>query len=767
MANILKGRRRDSRTPSKVGTQHAWRYYSPDVKNKLHEDWGELDWEKYYADNPGVPWTVALNAINFRKKEFYRTSFKYFALRKPPEKKDYENSHDYATVQATLREAAKSLESDELNMAEDTRKHYGQVKLQNKIDSIQKYLKRKQDEAIKIESQIYNNIIKDQLSMNKDYLNFVDNTKLNKGGQKISTLSSIENMSTIELWTGAAYNMLIPPGEKSFYEVLNEENKKQFAFFAYIKSKELYEKLRATGEMSIFSRHKARKYAKEKIFEYENLDTAQDIEETIDETSLLILDSVFEEYSNRIGDAIIRTELKDAMGKALGVYLEEDKNGNKRLKDKKINVSAKQVSTLIREKMSKAMAEIHQNHPNIQTNLTIKLGDEGGYFFVALDPTMSTSTNAFHKLKLQEQLIYLNNRAEDDKKTFAKFLSEDDNAEALINNMLDLIKDTIGKIDTKSLNLLGIGKLEIDEFKNFRNNAKTFCDKVKRDKTKIMARGLISDLWKSFNTANNNAFVSGLLGELGSLYSINNIFHKKGSMTGNTQGHMSSFGYNVNDLTYLAEGLYETDRKPSLKSDGTERKGIRKNSKETKLGINVKHYVDHTGNQFTLYKSDTGISINSNSIKKYLSSEETQLLRFISANSGLFSASFMEQMAMNAAYSNIPNFYRLQDRDRASAINVLFEINNVVYPLSYIYMNALDQLDKNISDNQTDFSLFDVKVRNKQDGLFLFDDINEARKEWDDDSFRISTRKTGSGETTIKIFTKGLNINLVSFGLFN
>ena len=73
--------------------------------------------------------------------------------------------------------------------------------------------------------------------MNKDYLNFVDNTKLNKGGQKISTLSSIENMSTIELWTRAAYNMLIPPGEKSFYEVLNEENKKQFAFFAYIKSK--------------------------------------------------------------------------------------------------------------------------------------------------------------------------------------------------------------------------------------------------------------------------------------------------------------------------------------------------------------------------------------------------------------------------------------------------------------------------------------------------------------------------------------------------
>lgn len=748
MANLLRGRNRTSRTQTWVGSQNAYKYYSNETK---------LAYAKNpIQNNPRVPWTVALNAINFKKKEFRRGAFKYFALKDPPVEKRYDKEagdfqrHDYLTVQETLRDAAN-------NFTEE----YQKRKLENRISGIKDYLEKKQDEAIKMETQIYQNTIQKELKEEIPYAIFLNNTTLNEGGQKItkdSLKDNIRKISTIELWTRAAYSLLIPEGDKSFFENLSEKEKEQFAFFAYIKSKELYDQLRATGEMAIFSRHKARKYGRDVLGM--NIDTEKNIQQVIDKESLLVLDKAFDLYLDNQNDVMIKEYLRQVMNDALGVYLV----GKKELKEGKQNVSATQVSKLIRDRLSEAMVNIHKNFPNIDQNLTIKLGEKDNYFLIVLDPTKNTSMNKFHKLKLQEQMRYLQTIAQDgDEKTFREFLQEDKNALDLINKMIDLIGDIIDKkIQSRTLNLLGMGKFNIHNLQKFRKYALSFCEKVINDKNTIMAEGLISDLWASFNTNNSNAFVSGLLGELGALYSINKIFNKRGSMTGSTWGNMGGFGQNVNDLTYSASGLFETDRQPT---EG--RKGIRRNSKETKLGINVKHYVDHTGNQFTLYKSEKGISVNNNAIKKYLDSEEVQLLRFITANSGLFSASFIEQMAISAAYSNIPNFYRLQDRSKTSAINVLFEINNVVYPLSYIYSNALYQLNKAAEDSFQKLNLFSADVENKEDSLYSFKDISEARKKWDDDSFRISTRRTRTSETTVRIYTKGLNINLVSFGLFN
>lgn len=737
-------RRKGSRTQNIVGSGVAYKYAKESLdKNK----YGQREFT-----GPRVKWTVALNAINFEEQRFRRYAFKYFSVKNPPQLEDKEDDvsrrgHSYKEVQDALRDSALSMEDWLFEQG-----------LNNQIDSLYYYLENQRQEAIRKEEEIYEKFVQPRLTemgiQNIGYKNFVENTPV--GEKPYFSLANsplnFSNMTTIELWTRAAMNQLIPFTDKT-YRNLSENKKNELAFYSFIKSKELYEALKMDERLSFFSRH----YALGK-------DYAEEIEDKVNLESLEILDRALREHfedeiknDNLLGQLIDKAVF-DTYTTVVGV-----KGGKtiRKIKENKINTSAEQASRTIRNKLGKYLAEMVKKNKEIDEKFTkVELSNEKDQvFFLVYADGFKPKTVLY-----QEKINYFINSMHMTEAEFKELMQNPTKENAklaleFIQHMFSVILEKIQDVNTtnNSLNLLGLGKLNLPENeKAFKSRAITYGKNLfSENKTLqiIKSKKMISAMWKSFDASNNNTFISGLLGEIGAL-NVGHIFENsdiKGLITGATYGNKNSFGQSVNDLQFRG-----------------------KDSKYN-IGVNVKHYVDSSGNTMTLYPEGS-ISSSNDIISKYLEPEEKEILRFISANSGLFKKGTLEKEGYLIAYNHVPEFYRLQDRTRGSLTNVFFELNNVIYPLSYIYDNALAQLEElaeNIKHARNKISalrggkLFDVEVKNYKENLYQYHDVHEAFEQWEDDDFRLSTRKFPSGETTINIKTKGLKINLMSLKLFN
>lgn len=737
-------RRKGSYTQNIVGSGVAYKYAKKSLdKNK----YGQREFI-----GPRIKWTVALNAINFDEQRFRRYAFKYFSVKNPPQlenKRDdvSRRGHTYKEVQDALRDSALSMEDWLFEQG-----------LNNQIDSLYYYLEKQRQEAIRKEEEIYEKFVWPRLTemgiKNIGYKDFVENTPV--GEKPYFSLANsplnFNDMTTIELWTRAAMNQLIPFTDKT-YRNLSENKKNELAFYSFIKSKELYNALKMDERLSFFSRH----YALEK-------DYAEEIEDKVNLESLEILDRALREHfedeiknDNLLGQLIDKAVF-DTYTTVVGV-----KGGKtiRKIKENKINTSAEQASKTIRNKLGRYLAEMAKKNKEIDEKFTkVELSNEKDQvFFLVYADGFKPKTVLY-----QEKINYFVNRLHMTEAEFKELMQNPTKENAklaleFIQHMFSVILEKIQNVNTtnNSLNLLGLGKLNLPENeKAFKNRAITYGKNLfSENKTLqiIKSKKMISAMWKSFDASNNNTFISGLLGEIGAL-NVGNIFENsdiKGLITGATYGSKNSFGQNVNDLQFRG-----------------------KDSKYN-IGVNVKHYVDSSGNTMILYPEGS-ISSSNDIISKYLEPEEKEILRFISANSGLFKLSTLEKEGYLIAYNHVPEFYRLQDRTRGSLTNVFFELNNVIYPLSYIYDNALAQLEElaeNIKHARNKISalrggkLFDVEVKNYKENLYQYHDVHEAFEQWEDDDFRLSTRKFPSGETTINIKTKGLKINLMSLKLFN
>ena len=202
-----------------------------------------------------------------------------------------------------------------------------------------------------------------------------------------------------------------------------------------------------------------------------------------------------------------------------------------------------------------------------------------------------------------------------------------------------------------------------------------------------------TSLWKSFYAQKTDDFFNGLFGEIIGLVNFSSLMGRadyKTHLTGGVvaQANKKKVGGLVNDLIFSKDIRRKNE-------DGSKGKRI----SYVRHGVNVKHYVRQKGSIFKLYGNSGKNGIFTSYTAKYLSAAQLNLVRFILANSQYFMASAMgktisiEDIIMNVAIFAIPQYLRISDRTRKSASNLFFQINNVVYPTSYIYTCALEQID--------------------------------------------------------------------------
>lgn len=626
-----------------------------------------------------------------------------------------------------------------------------------------------------------------------------------------------KDMSTIELWTRAANNALQrnnlnPNGFIFYFE--NDRDADLYAFTRILSSREFYNALQGPLETQIFSRTGALKKKKssgktvstleltDKI-SYEAIEQlVEDIQiglgETIydDGNSIFNLGSMKLNVRSRFGFDNLRTNIAKGLATVLKNYygneIEVTNTGKwtkidmSKATRKNKSTSAVQVSKMIREKLSEiidnaidgAFGKDEKAKQEFGRNFSITISDgNGGAYFVVTSNKYSQKSILYQATK--EKFEELKEKAIEQgisEKEFSDYLSENfDVSKLLIETVFNIFEQTIKNMDYPELNMLSLGTLNIKNFiskcyiknattpyfvsqKDFYNKAAYYAGLAKMALEIFFGKGHgISYLWKSFKIANSNAFLSGLFGEIAALSDINTIFKKYGFMTGS---YSSMLGYG--DTAHMA-GQSVNDIRNSFKTGQVDTKG-RQIGKS--VGTNIKHYVMHEGNTLTLYssKNNDGLSVYSPEMDKYLSKEDSNILRFITSNSGYFnSEEIIKRIGITIANLHLAQFYRAVDFTRGSALNIFYELNNVIYPLTYIYQSIINELE--MSKKDISRMLLDVKLSGAKEGKPpMYKDVDEAGKKWKDSDWKISER--GKKELDMKIKTKGLKVNLVSLNLF-
>lgn len=663
----------------------------------------------------------------------------------------------------------------------------------------------------------YSNFVKNTSIDNKNEISNVKNRY--KEDNLLKKAAYYNNMSTIELWTRAANNALEYNSNSNGFAFYfdNETDADLYAFTRIISSVEFYQALKTSFDTSIFTRTGALKKRNKMHPELEN-------EELADKISFAAIEQLVEDFNiglseslNDNGNSIfdlgdlspnmqsqfafntLRTYLGKALAEALSVYygnvivsgtgrdtkIDIEKLARKKIK---LNTSATAASRLIRTKLSKKIDEFIETQITVGTkqqvmekrrafgrNFSIKISDgNGGNYFVVQSDKYSAKSEAY----LASKTIYEKLREESqtkNEKEFSDYLSENpDINKQLIVAVFGVFEKKIKEMNQPKLNLLNLGEFDINNFiskcyiinkttpyfisqKDFYNKARYFT-KLAKDAIQIFfGKGHgISSLWKSFKVANSNAFLSGLFGEISALGDINRIFKRYGFMTG---AYSSMLGYG--DTAHMA-GQAVNDIRNTYQTGEVDKKGRKKGKS---IGANVKHYIG-AKDTLVLYpsKNNDGLSIYSSGMDKYLSKEDSNILRFITSNSGYFdSKKIIERIGITIAGLHLSQFYRAVDFTTGSALNVFYELNNVIYPLTYIYQTVINELEKAKKD--INMSLLDIKLIGKKENKPpMYENVGEAREKWKDNDWRIATRK--GRELDMKIKTNGLKVNLVNLNLF-
>lgn len=498
----------------------------------------------------------------------------------------------------------------------------------------------------------------------------------------------------------------------------------------------------------IFSRRAALRYGRSQSSLEKDINKFQKaldkIDNKISREALLVL---YDNYNSFIEENIIggteekdyiKQMLLDAMDSAMSNYFQMRKDGKgiARSAFKGKGQLASSVSKTIRDKIQTALknaqeeAEKNSSYRIDNFDYSIQLGDENDVFFSV---SAEHNTSAFYQAK-------------------GKDLKDEEFVQDFFINFRNIALNFRNKYNYSELNLRkSLGKIKISDLVNSNNNKKldfhTFLDKA----INFINSGEVfyffrksyqtKGYWKSFNVANSNTFLTGLFGELAGVFTLSTAFQARARLTGSAFSVFGeSKGQSVNDLRI-------------------------KTSTGDTIGVNVKNYM-FSDTTLTLYGDETNYSIANQALNKYLTSEDRQIIQFAVENSGYFAKEAIQKIGTQISMYHFPEFIRVFDHTRGSRKNLFFNLNGVIYPLSYIYLCILNELDEIKNKEQLQNIFMKVSVVNYSSEPFMYSDLGTARENWSEEQFRLTNIKK-STKTDLLLQPKGLKVNLVSLSLFS
>ena len=710
--------------------------------------------------NPNVPWTQALNAL-----DYYRPSYYYFYLKHPPEDETgpgYNVKHDagkggfsqygfrsYEQVQADIKAWMKHIYDI-----------YNTNSVEKVIKTMRSHLITQKEECYEEERAFFENIMKESGHGGQfNYEILLSNTTpsgiKNIEQKKSKNVSEIPKMTTVEFWTRAGNSLL--GGINALKEKIEQDKSyaDKLAAATAFKSRDLYDILVRDFNASIFSRHSALKYAQEankqarekgqkELFPDIDDKYIRDLGNLVDNVAMQVLETDIEQLIMQELDQEMQEDLKTIFSTALPDIRSYKKRGT--LKQSGAPVTATTASVRIRNDVMKALKD---NKTKIKQKTLDKyfkdkvfnLGSGSDiYFSIPLDKGGNALYEASVKFQLKET---------GSTEGFKNIIENDKNMqERLIQVIFDTLIKNIKELPATQLDLSSLGYFDIEQYyrdiNSFKNGAARALQNYENNAYHIIKRSVQRpDFYKNFTTANSPQYVSGLLGELGTMLDFQQLVREANVVW--TGSSYTEFGQSANDLQWKD------------------------------IGMQVKRSVYRSSGEYTLYDRGNDLSIKDEYLRRYLGWEDLQLMRFVAGNAKFFEHPDrqLQEIATTVAHFHIESFYRINVYNaRAGARdkrNVFFEISNVIYPGTYIYDCALEQLNKiaEEEDMTGKSALFNVQVSssNNYDSR-NYEDINEARENYYIDNYRVSNNYKDL-QTDITFRTKGLKVNLMKLALFS
>lgn len=626
-------------------------------------------------------WNGGIKSI-YKKQKLY----KYFYLSNPP--KDNEKQFKaYNDVQSAIREEAEEMQNFVSNSIDND-----SIKRSDKI--IEEMEKRAKD-SLNNEEILYKKIVKNEKDKEK-YLNMSDEEK-------------------IKFWTSYSYRVTDNSQKK-----LTELNDMQ-AFKLIIGSVQFYEAVKSK-QSEIFSRHKLLQGNSGKLGKYitgkNNLTGKNDL-----------FKDILTELKNSINSQTGSNSIYPMIDNTINTYLIEAiddfiKGSKTDKKDLKITAIRKVHEYKSRKSNSNIEYQASTFSTNLRNDIRRIIEEE------IKKQNISSDYIYTYKLKNSKNNTFLQVTLDENRQNIFSLEQKNFQYSAQdIKNMIDsnniseqgkainiLIEKTIKSFNKALLSLnpselefpytldfKGIGKKTIQDVKIFneiKEKAKNFINKGElRNFLMLQERQAVL---RSFKASPSNQYITGLMGEIIAALNAKEMF-KEGQiyMTGGTYNKIagSTFsGQSVNDI--VAE------------------------YSDIKFGINVKHYISQN-NSVTLYGEGDTINLKSDYIKKYFSQDEVEIMKWSLANISFltsrfnFNQNFPKQLGYIYSWNNIPTFMRIEQQNDDIS-NLFFQINNVIYPTSYIYKKIIEYIRDN---NNTLFKmigndgLFQIKQFKSTDGI--------------------------------------------------
>lgn len=657
-------------------------------------------------------WLAALNALgdlsgerNSVKAATQNFRWRYFELVKSPS--EGEDEEIYTDVQ-------RRIEGKMLNI----KNNYSTDNIQEMNTIIQSKIERLRNAAYLQEKQLFEDITKGK-NILANYETLTNKSKeLIKG--RVHQLDE-HNMgnpldNSITFWTNYVY-----------FQDFQKQHIRDFtpkqAYSLALSSENINKYLYKEGMEEIFSRHLALAG---------NDKALSQLSDKISIEAINVLDQEYSNWAALQSDDAIREALLEAMSSILSDYtvirngkriFKGIKRGGIRIKDSSASYFSSQVRDRLSEELQKIEDNYNKQHPGGEIDLTVDLKNKSGKTFFLVYP----QSNAKTQTRISQ---YQSSLAGDDfdGRILATIQALSDAIQEMWNN-----KEGQSEEKNKQLSLKGIGYLMTND--DFYQNALQYSQS-KELQQYIFTAAKTLEQKKSFKSINANQYIAGILGELSGSLHFSQVASEAVKMTGSTQS-LSGTGGSPNDL--IAQfGDFRT-------------------------GINVKRWMSYD-NMLPLYTDSKSISIYSRTMQKYVGTADQWLLKFIHANEGFFPTdgqALAEKISQVIIGKNISNFLRVSDAYKRTATNYFYLINNVIYPLSYIYDCVLVLMDK-----ETKGSLYDLFFQDnfKNIPVKTYNTLSNARRYWNEDNYRLNKAKNGGGDQRVRF--KGLNVNLVSFNLF-
>lgn len=268
-----------------------------------------------------------------------------------------------------------------------------------------------------------------------------------------------------------------------------------------------------------------------------------------------------------------------------------------------------------------------------------------------------------------------------------------------------------------------------------------------------------STVYKNFNPANSNAFLSGFLGELGNYFSLtaSSLKEEDVLITGSAYDEIKGSG------AYTSQSVSDIKAKIGEKT----------------FGFNIKNYVTKGESQsITIYNSKDGFDIFNDIAKKYYTLEDLAKIRFLVLNYNYMYEDNGKQFQIalgQKSLENFSNFIRIEAVG-VDTKNLFFILNNICYPSSYIYTQMIEQLNQEVKKEKTlatiqKFFSFSMKLNNPL--TFQSDDDAIDLQNLDENNMVKSNSillnadssyaKLFNKNFSFRVIPKGLSVNLVNF----